>query len=160
MTLTSVVGPRKETDNDEFRDWRRRLFHGCLKKILQTLEDFITEWDLVRCADDHFRRVIYGIGPYIADYPEQVLVAGIVSGWCPAYVNSFSAGFDISLTERSCDADPIDLDDPDAEPRTEEKREILLQTKDVDALWFQHGLIHDFRVCHICAEGWIQLNHP
>jgi len=45
------------------------------------------EWDLVRCADNHFRRVVYGIGPYIADYPEQVLVAGIVNGWCPAYVN-------------------------------------------------------------------------
>ncbi|KAH8980167.1 hypothetical protein EDB86DRAFT_2813919 [Lactarius hatsudake] len=22
-------------------------------------------------ADDHFRKVVYGLGPYIADYPEQ-----------------------------------------------------------------------------------------
>ena len=80
-------GPRKETDNDEFRDFRRRLFHGCLKQILQKLRQYITKWDLVRCADDHFRRVVYGIGPYIADYPEQVLVADIVNGWCPVYVN-------------------------------------------------------------------------
>ena len=65
------------------------MFHGCLKKILQKLENFITEWDLVRCTDNYFRQVIYGIGPYIADYPEQVLVAGIVNGWCPMYVNPF-----------------------------------------------------------------------
>jgi hypothetical protein len=43
----------------------------------------MTEPDIVRCADGHFRRVIYGIGPYIADYPEQALLACIVQGWCP-----------------------------------------------------------------------------
>jgi hypothetical protein len=81
-----LAGPRKETVNDQFRDFRRRLFHGCLKKILQKLKRYMTKWDLVRCSDNHFRRAIYGVGPYIADYPEQVLVAGIVNGWCPAYV--------------------------------------------------------------------------
>ena len=30
-------GPRKETDNDKFRDFRRCLFHGCLKTILRKL---------------------------------------------------------------------------------------------------------------------------
>lgn len=39
--------------------------------------------EVVRCADGHFRRVIYGLGPYIADYPEQVLLACVVQGWCP-----------------------------------------------------------------------------
>jgi hypothetical protein len=41
---------------------------------------------VTRCADGHFRRAIYGLGPYIADYPEQALLACIVSGWCPRYV--------------------------------------------------------------------------
>ena len=40
------------------------------------------EWDVVWCPDNHFQRVIYGIGPYIADYPEQAAAAGIVSNWC------------------------------------------------------------------------------
>ena len=40
------------------------------------------EPDLIKCADGHYWKVIYGLGPYIADYPEQVLLAGIVSGWC------------------------------------------------------------------------------
>ena len=35
------------------------------------------------CLDGHFRCVIYGLGPYIADYPKQVLLTGVVQGWCP-----------------------------------------------------------------------------
>ena len=36
--------------------------------------------------DGHYRRVIFGIGPYIADYPEQVLLSCILTGWCAKYV--------------------------------------------------------------------------
>ena len=39
--------------------------------------------EVIRYADGHFRRTIWGIGPYIADYPEQVLLCCIVQGWCP-----------------------------------------------------------------------------
>lgn len=42
----------------------------------------MTVAEVVRCADGHFRRMIYGLGPYIADYPEQVLLACVVQGWC------------------------------------------------------------------------------
>ena len=34
------------------------------------------------CPDGHYRRAVYVLGPYIADYPEQVLLAGVVNGWC------------------------------------------------------------------------------
>lgn len=44
--------------------------------------------EVVRCPDGHFRRVIYSLGPYIADYPEQVLLSGVVTGWCPKLVSS------------------------------------------------------------------------
>jgi hypothetical protein len=43
---------------------------------------------VTRCPDGHYRRVIYGLGPYIADYPEQVLLACIVQGWCPQCVKA------------------------------------------------------------------------
>ena len=36
-----------------------------------------------RCPDGHFRRVIYNLFAFIADYPEQVMLTGIVQGWCP-----------------------------------------------------------------------------
>jgi hypothetical protein len=42
--------------------------------------------EILRFADGHYRRTIYGIGPYIADYPEQVLLSCIVQGWCPMQV--------------------------------------------------------------------------
>lgn len=41
---------------------------------------------VVKCPDGHFRRAIFSLGPYIADYPEQVWLAGTVSDWCPKYV--------------------------------------------------------------------------
>ncbi len=39
--------------------------------------------EILRYGDGHYRRTIYGLGPYIADYPEQALLACIVQGWCP-----------------------------------------------------------------------------
>ena len=47
----------------------------------------MTTPEVVRCYDGHFRCAIYGIGPYIADYQEQVLVAAIVQGWCAKYIS-------------------------------------------------------------------------
>ena len=40
------------------------------------------DWDVIRCPDHHFRRVIYGLGAFIADYPEQSAMSGIVYNWC------------------------------------------------------------------------------
>jgi hypothetical protein len=40
-----------------------------------------------RCPDGHFRRVIYDLVAFIADYPEQVALTGICQGWCPKCVN-------------------------------------------------------------------------
>ena len=42
---------------------------------------------ILRCPDNHYRRCIFQLGPFIADYPEQVVLAGIVQGWCPKYVD-------------------------------------------------------------------------
>ena len=42
----------------------------------------MTKPDIVKCPDGHYRWAIYTLGPYIADYPEQVLLATVVSGWC------------------------------------------------------------------------------
>ena len=44
---------------------------------------------VVKCPDGQFRRAIFGLGPYIADYPEQVYLAGIVSNWCAKCVLNF-----------------------------------------------------------------------
>jgi hypothetical protein len=46
----------------------------------------MTTTEVVRSPDGHFRRVIYGLSPYIANYPEQTLLAYIIQGWCAKYV--------------------------------------------------------------------------
>ena len=98
----------------------------------------MTKWDLVRCADNHFHRVVYRVGPYIANYPEQVLIAGIVNGWCPVYVNILLMPT-ARLQKCRCDAHTTDLDNPSAEPQTPEKTETLFQTKSSDEVWFQQS---------------------
>ena len=50
--------------------------------INKPLEPFMCEWDIIQCPDHHFRRAIYGLGPYIADYPEQSAASGVVYNWC------------------------------------------------------------------------------
>ncbi|KAH9970250.1 hypothetical protein BJV74DRAFT_784509 [Russula compacta] len=47
----------------------------------------MTTPEVVRCPDGHFHRAVYGLSPYITDYPEQVWLASIVQGWCPKYVS-------------------------------------------------------------------------
>ena len=49
-----------------------------LSRILQVLKPYMTRWEVVRCNDRYYRRAIYGLGPYIADYEEQALLACII----------------------------------------------------------------------------------
>jgi len=80
--LTRSPGTRKDGTSPLFRLFRRQLLHESLKVILSPLKPYMTKPDIVKCPDGHYRRAIYTLGPYIADYPEQVLLATVVSGWC------------------------------------------------------------------------------
>jgi hypothetical protein len=78
-----VYTATQEDANDaRYRKFRRQLFHSSLAKILEPLKSGMTNPEVVRCSDGHYRRAIYGLGPYIADYPEQALLTCIVQGWC------------------------------------------------------------------------------
>jgi len=66
-----------------FRHFRCQLFHSSIAAVLDSLKPHMTTPVVTLCPDGHFRHVIYGLGPYIADYPEQVLLTGVVQGWCP-----------------------------------------------------------------------------
>lgn len=82
-----LAGARDDMKDDNFRDFRHRLFHGCLTVINTTIKPYMQMWDLVQCSDHHFRRTIYGLGPHITDYPEQLVAAGVVYGWCVTYIS-------------------------------------------------------------------------
>lgn len=77
------LATREFCDDGNFRKFRRQLLHSSLTKILEPLKDGMMMPEVVSFPDGHFRKVIYGLGPYIADYPEQALLACIVQGWCP-----------------------------------------------------------------------------
>lgn len=73
---------KEHAKTDEFRRFRRQLFHSSLSLILRSLKPGMTTPEVMLFGDGHYRRVIFGLGPYIADYEEQVLLACIVRGWC------------------------------------------------------------------------------
>jgi hypothetical protein len=98
-----------------------------------------------RCADGHFRRVIYGLGPYIADYPEQALLACIVQNWRPRCV--FLSSF-ISIQAQvciSCLAHAADLDRPSVN-RSHEHTDALMEGCTLKELWDDFGIVGDLIV--------------
>ncbi|KIK74003.1 hypothetical protein PAXRUDRAFT_176922 [Paxillus rubicundulus Ve08.2h10] len=82
---------------------------------------------IIMCADGHYHRAVYGIEPYIADYPEQALLACIVQGWCP-----------------KCTANRKDLDgSTDASPCTHEHTRLLMEHFQSHILWQEYEIIDD-----------------
>jgi hypothetical protein len=59
------------------------LFHSCLRKILQPLEDIGINGITMADGNGILRRVHPILAIYIGDYPEQVLVTCTKSGRCP-----------------------------------------------------------------------------
>ena len=85
LRLTHVAS-KKHRKTTKFQTFCRQMYHASLARIFEPLRAGMMTPEVVKCPDGHFRCAIYGLGPYIADYPEQVWLAGIVQGWCPKYV--------------------------------------------------------------------------
>lgn len=77
------LGDRRYDDNPKFRVFKRQLYHASVAAILRPLRAGMEKPVVRRCPDGHFRRVVYDLVAFIADYPEQVMLTGIVQGWCP-----------------------------------------------------------------------------
>ncbi|KAH9162543.1 hypothetical protein EDB89DRAFT_2079558 [Lactarius sanguifluus] len=83
------------------------------------------EPEVVQCADGFHQRVIYGLGPYIADYPEQVLISSIITGWCP-----------------KCTA-PKDELETLGNPRSREHTDAIQELLGLGELWNLYGIVGD-----------------
>ncbi|OJA20004.1 hypothetical protein AZE42_13769, partial [Rhizopogon vesiculosus] len=114
------------SDDAGFRKFRRQLFHSSLSRMLQSLKPGMTKPEVVRCPDGHFRHAIYGLGPYITDYPEQALLACVVQGWCA-----------------KCLAPSNDLDGESHVPRSREHTNALVEMLELGVLWDEYGLVGD-----------------
>ncbi|KAJ7613474.1 hypothetical protein FB45DRAFT_1111991 [Roridomyces roridus] len=116
---------RQYAASKEFRKFRRQLFHSSIARILQPLKPHMTTPRVTRCADGHFRRAIYGLGPYIADYPEQALLTCIVQGNCARCLS------------------PSDDLDRESARRCLEHTEALLDALSLKELWDDFGIVGD-----------------
>ncbi|KAI0358655.1 hypothetical protein OH77DRAFT_1203821 [Trametes cingulata] len=118
---------RRFANTEEFRIFKKQLYHAALRQILEPLRHGMSTPEVIRCPDGHFRRTIFEIGPFIADYPEQVYVSGVVQGWCP-----------------KCRAWPEELEKIGA-LRFRAHTECLYQTFEIGALWDTFGVNGDVR---------------
>ncbi|KAI9435153.1 hypothetical protein H4582DRAFT_1817832 [Lactarius indigo] len=117
---------KRQRTKTSFQMFCRQLYHSCLELVFAPLKPYMTEPKVMKCPNGHFRRVIFGLGPYIADYPEQVWLAGTVSKWCP-----------------KCDALPADLDGSGSHQRSHTKTDLLIKMFDPTVLWDDFGLRHN-----------------
>ncbi|KAF9499199.1 hypothetical protein BDN71DRAFT_1384458 [Pleurotus eryngii] len=118
---------RKYDGDPEFRTFKWQLYHRSLSTVLDHIKPSMSTPVVRRCPDGHFRRVVFDLGPVIADYPEQVLLAGTVQRWCA-----------------KCTALPEELDDRDqALPRSQEYTDQLISTFDPGVLWDSYGIDDD-----------------
>ncbi|KAI0652180.1 hypothetical protein C8Q79DRAFT_898811 [Trametes meyenii] len=117
---------RQDANDPSFRKFCRQLFHTSLGHILGSLRPWMEKPDIVQCGDGHFRKIFYGIGPYIADYPEQALVACIVQGWCPI-----------------CMRPKPDLEEGAGLPRGRAHTEFAVREFELGELWDNYGVVGD-----------------
>ena len=82
LTNWLLLASKEHVDDVLFRKFCHQLVHTSLAKILAPLKAAMEVPEVTRFPDGHFRRAIYSLGPYIADYPEQALLACIVQDWC------------------------------------------------------------------------------
>ncbi|THH13423.1 hypothetical protein EW146_g6793 [Bondarzewia mesenterica] len=134
-------------DDAVFRSFHRQLYHLSLTQILEPLRPGMTTPEVIQCPDGHLRRVIYGLGPYIAHYPEQVMLACIVLGWCPR-----------------CTAHHDNLDGSGIS-HSHGLTRLLMDAYDDKELWDNHGIIPDVMGTfkdHLVAwvEQYLKIVHP
>ncbi|OSX58501.1 hypothetical protein POSPLADRAFT_1060317 [Postia placenta MAD-698-R-SB12] len=99
---------RQYGNSAHFRKLCHQLFHASLSTILSPL----------RAA----MRVIYGLGPYIADFSEQKLAGCIVQGWC------VTSALGNGGTHGLC---------------TREHTQALVAALDLVTLWEDYGIVGD-----------------
>ncbi|KAG1867408.1 hypothetical protein F4604DRAFT_2022004 [Suillus subluteus] len=133
---------QEHASDPQFQKYHRQLFHLSLAKILKNLKPGMTKPVIMHFGDGHYQCVIYGLGLYIADYEEQVLLACIVRFWCPRCMSH--------------------RDNLDAASLCwcRDHTEVLIEEIDYSALWLEYGIVSDL-VDHLVTwvSKYLRLEH-
>ena len=139
----NLAAEKKYADDPTFRIFRRQLFHTSIARILSSLQPAMSTPEVVMCADGLYRHVVYGLSLYIANYPEQVLISGVVQGWCPRY-SSTTALLElltlVSLWHCRCILHKNDLKIPGV-PRLKEHMDSIQEVIGLGDLWSLYGVV-------------------
>ncbi|KAK0435040.1 hypothetical protein EV421DRAFT_1892617 [Armillaria borealis] len=121
----AIPKSERKYDNDPaFHLFKKKLYHQSIAAIFRSLKPAMTVPVVRLCPDGYYHHVVYDFAAFIADYPEQVYLAGIVGGWCP-----------------KCTAWSGNLDGDTASRQTRELMELLLdEYSGQDILWFNFGI--------------------
>ncbi|KAH9021931.1 hypothetical protein EDB84DRAFT_1511344 [Lactarius hengduanensis] len=127
IPIAFLAIPKRDRGDDSprFRVFKRQLYHASLAEVLSPLRPWMTTPVVRRCPDGHFRRVIFDLIAFIADYPEQMMLTGLIQGWC-AKCTALSTNLDVY-----------------AVPRTPNYTETLRDILDSRTLWDEHGIDDD-----------------
>ena len=79
---TIELASQEHVADSIFHNFHQQLFHSLLSQILNSLHPAMSKSKVIKFKNGHYCHVIYGLDPYIADYEEQILLAGIVQSWC------------------------------------------------------------------------------
>ncbi|KAG1878856.1 hypothetical protein F4604DRAFT_1880188 [Suillus subluteus] len=115
---------RKHAHDDSFHLLCCQLFHCLLSTILSTLKPVMTEYKVLHCADGHFRRIIFGLGHYIANYEEQLVLSCTIKNWCPKCLASLG---DLDGGGLLCCQEHTDI--------------LIHENIHSDTLWHEYGII-------------------
>ncbi|KAG2359335.1 hypothetical protein BDR07DRAFT_1261381, partial [Suillus spraguei] len=73
---------KKNVDDPKYCKFKKQLFYSSLSKIFTTLRPRMMTPEGICCGNMHYWCIIFRLGPYIADYEQQVVLACIVKDWC------------------------------------------------------------------------------
>lgn len=118
------------------------MYHDTISAILSSLKPGMKNPVVRRCPDGHFRRVIYDLAAYIADYPEQVYLSGIVQAWFPKYncPSLYATCHDTDILFHRCTAMPNNLDQGQAGRRSHDFTRRLKEIINSKMLWDEYGI--------------------
>ncbi|KAG1745056.1 uncharacterized protein EDB91DRAFT_1080565 [Suillus paluster] len=125
--LAILKSTKEHLEDKDFRNFCRQMFHSSLTKIFDSMKPNITIPDVVCCPDSHYWCVIYGLGPYITNYQEQLVLSGVVQNWCPKCLNH----------RKNLEGDGLSL------LRCREHTDLLVQELQHAHLWYEYGIIQE-----------------